>query len=131
MVRQCVSRFSGLQEPSKGKRTEPGTKFISRSVERKAFLFYSLLFTSALVMECFLRTKRSYNKRKKQLAVLHSLNFFSKSNKRYAKTKESGAEDSISTIQTNRFVQKIFTVPTNTPLSSIFLVRYVLVNILS
>lgn len=131
MVRQCVCRFSGLQEPSKGKRTEPGTKFISRSVV-KAFLFYSLLFTSALVMECFLRTKRSYNKRKKAIGSLtQSEFFFSKSNKRYAKTKESGAEDSISTIQMNRFLQKIFTVPTNTPLSSIFLVRYVPVNILS
>lgn len=76
MVRQCVCRFSGLQEPSKGKRTETGTKFISRSVERKAFLFYSLLFTSALVMECFLRTKRSYNKRKKTIGSLTQSEFF-------------------------------------------------------
>ena len=127
MVRHCVSRFSGLQEPSKGKRTEPGTKFISRSVERKAFLFYSLLFTSALVMECFLRTKRSYNKRKKTIGSVTQSEFFFQ-----VKQLRSLAQR-IPFPQSKRIVLfRKYSPFLQTPRClRFFLVRYVLVNILS
>ena len=52
-------------------------------------------------MECFLRTKRSYNKRKKTIGSVQQSEFFSKVKQEVRQTKESGAEHSISTIQTN------------------------------